>query len=85
LSSRAISPKKSPEPSRDRITSRPSSPRIVPFEDHEEEVAFLVLEEDHGVLGVAAAGGDAGQAQEVRVVELREDGDRPQELTLVHG
>jgi len=29
LSSRAISPKKSPGPSMDRMTSRPSSPRIV--------------------------------------------------------
>ena len=55
-----------------------------PLQDHEEEVAFLVLEEDHRVLGVAPPRGHPGQAGDVLVAELREDRDRPQELPLVH-
>ena len=88
LSRSAISPKKSPgaEHGQDDLAPVVAEDRDLdpPLQDHEEEVAFLVLEEDHRVLGVAPARGDPGQAGDVVVAELREDRDGPQELPLVH-
>src|SRR5260221_13079739 len=55
-----------------------------PLQDHEEEVALLVLEEDDGVFRVAPARREPGKARDVRVGQLREDGDGAEEFLLVH-
>src|SRR6185503_17155929 len=54
------------------------------LEDHEEEVALFVLEEDDGVLRIAPPGRQLGKARDVRVGQLREDRYRAEKLLLVH-